>query len=171
MKALGSALLLTTLFTSLSSFAGTIEVAVNQKSTLEYKVVTTQEACALTIDPSWSHEEDTTYAKSILDYKSFMTTEALIAQGYKYYGLRNGKKCAEDASNTFTYLRNPKPMNGFSDLYFYYATTGKRLAEVAAAQGAFVTVERIYIKGVEEFKDSVKDALYNEVDNAVDSLK
>ncbi len=162
--------LIAILFT-LNSHAASLKLTVNESATIDYVILETKEACAITVDPSWSHEEDTRYAKSVLDYSSYKKVKAIEEKGYQFIAMRNSKECSLEESNTFEYLRNPKPMDGFSDRVFYVATSGQRLAAVATQLKAYETVERIYIKDLKKFKAQVNAALINEVNSAVDSLK
>ena len=155
----------------LNSHAASLKLTVNESGTIDYVILETKEACAITIDPSWSHEEDTRYAKSVLDNQSYQKVKAIEEKGYQFIAMRNSKECSLEDSNTFEYLKNPKPMDGFSDRVFYFATSGQRLAAVATQLKAYETVERIYVKDLKKFKAQVNQALAHEVNSALDSLK
>ncbi len=156
---------------SINTYATTIEVPVSEVTTLEYKILETQEACALTVDPKWSHEEDTVEARTVLSLESFKDVSDLKSQGFTDYGLKNNEKCSKDNSNTFSYLKNPKPMRDYSDEFFYYSTTGLKLGKIAQEQKAFRTVQRVFIKGVENFKEKVKQSMNKELNTAIEQIK
>lgn len=152
-----------------------LDVAV--KGSLQVKYVETEEACALTVDPSWSHEEDTSMARSIQSNRSYFQTkdeiDALNKEGYRFYKYDNGDKCdytANGFNSTFPVFKNPNPMNGFVDDVFYYGVSNKKLAEYAKKQGAYKKVKRIYIKGGDTFVKKATAAAKAELEAALKSL-
>ncbi|MCF8059686.1 MAG: hypothetical protein K9K67_10340 [Bacteriovoracaceae bacterium] len=160
-------ILVVTTLAAINLSAEVVKSAVKVKMTVsqEIEVVTvdTEEACALTVDPSWSHEEDTTEIRIFMSNDSYFNTlsdlEKLKDEGFRFAGYAKGDKCEMKdwvLDSTFPKMINPNPMDAFGNEFFFHMTSNRKLAEYALKQGAFKKVKRLYIKGDKNLMEKAK---------------
>ncbi len=168
MKLITSALFLLTL----SANAATLNLNVNVSSSIEYKIIQSTEACAVTIDYQWSHEEDTRMARTIYDANTYRVDKELRQDGFTQYPIEGEAVCSIDEDVTsFVYIKNPNANPEYSDIYFDRYTTGATLSNEAQKQGVFKVVKRVYVKGIKNFKNKLDASFAREVSNKLNSVK
>ncbi len=155
---------------SAATIKSNVKVTVAVSQNIEVVTIDTEEACALTVDPSWSHEEDTSEVRIFMSNDSYFNTltdiEKLRKQGFRFAGYAKGEKCEIkdwELDSTFPKMVNPNPMDAFENTAFFHMTSNRKLAEYAAQQGAFKKVKRLYLKGDQELVKKAKQVATEEI--------
>lgn len=138
------------------------EVEIKAKMKINTKVVETTEACVLTYDPQWAHEEDTRSTRVLIDnyYETREVLKGLEEKGYRFQGYQNKESCSV-TGNTF-----PKVLTKNGEQYFVQYVKTATLLEAAKEQKAFKKVKRVYIRGFKK----LKEGLDKKVDEAKEDL-
>ncbi len=133
------------------------QVEVTGKARINTVVVETTEACVLTYDPQWAHEEDTRSTRVVLDnYRETKDVlDQLVERGYNFEGYQNKESCSVEES-TFPAVKTSE-----GELYFAQYVKTTTLLKAIKEQGAFKKVKRVYVRGFSKLKKGL-DKKFNE---------
>lgn len=143
------------------------EVEINAKMKINTSIVETTEACVLTYDPQWAHEEDTRGSRVLIDkyYETMEVIKDLEKKGYTFQGYQNKESCSVEG-NTF-----PKILTKNGEQYFVQYAKTSTLLEAAREQKAFKTVRRIYVRGFKKLKKGLDTKLEEAKKDLLKKLK